>query len=657
MLIRGDLSGIQNFILDIASKQASKNLKGRSFYIQLLGDTVLKRMLKEFDLFGGNIVFASGGNFFLLAPNTARVKARFEELAHEITQAIFKEHGARIALVMGAQEVSQKEMLSGTINQPIKQLFESTLDRNKKRKYAGLIAEDYDSLFKPSEAGGEAYTDAITGEEVDRADGKVYAIVEGESLPQLVKKETLGENPKVFRDVTAKQIFLGHHLKDIQYLAFSTKKIILKEQYGEDLVFNPCGLGIYAYVFKDDSALEALKGADHAELFAINKTDKNSIVKGLNIPADPMFYGGNKAPVLIKEGKDEDGGKRAKGSPKYFEELSGDGDFKRLAVLKMDVDGLGAIFKDLEGPHLTFSYYASLSRNLDWFFKGYLNTIWEQNPDFKEYTQIIYSGGDDLFIIGRWDLMIRFAETIHMEFSRFACSAVLNPEDRVTISGGIAIVTDKFPVIKAAAFADTAEKMAKEHRLAIGDAEKKQWPGAVGFTKNTISILGTPLHWETEYALVKELKEELVRYISPNDNPKLGLPKSLLGKIQMYAEMADGYEKEKSIYETLKAQHNTGELKTPSPRWIWSIAYDFSRFAERVKGENYLFMKKLQNKVDENIKTYLEGKKKMVEQIQRALFTNTWNNRAVVSKYHFIQLLNLAAKWAELEIRKNHKND
>ncbi|MCB0642895.1 MAG: hypothetical protein KDC44_14705, partial [Phaeodactylibacter sp.] len=36
LLIGGDLSGIQDFIYDIVSKTAAKNLKGRSFYLQLL---------------------------------------------------------------------------------------------------------------------------------------------------------------------------------------------------------------------------------------------------------------------------------------------------------------------------------------------------------------------------------------------------------------------------------------------------------------------------------------------------------------------------------------------------------------------------------------------------------------------------------------------
>ena len=43
LLIAGDISGIQDFIYDIISKNAAKNLKGRSFYLQLLTESIIKK--------------------------------------------------------------------------------------------------------------------------------------------------------------------------------------------------------------------------------------------------------------------------------------------------------------------------------------------------------------------------------------------------------------------------------------------------------------------------------------------------------------------------------------------------------------------------------------------------------------------------------------
>lgn len=661
LIIRADLSGIQSFIYDIASKQASKNLKGRSFYVQLLSDAVLIKMLETFDLYQGNVMYASGGNFFVIAPNTKKVKDAFEGFEHKITKAIFHQHGSRISLVMGYQEVSQGEIFNGKINLAIKSLFEEKIDRNKKRKFSSLIQENYSKFFDPSDVGGEVATDIITGEEISASEENIFKVIENSSLPQKASQRDIEEGTDLIKGVTAKQIFLGHNLKDVNYLIVTPERLELDVPKADELMVNPAELGLNFYTVKSDGLNEferVLRTGSVYKVFAINEPRPRDFFLGKKVTVhSSMFYGGNKAPIVKEAFENDRGETRRVNSPKYFDELAGEkeGYFRRLAVLKMDVDGLGGTFKDVNFSGLTFSYYAALSRHLDWFFKGYLNTLWENNAEFREYTQIIYSGGDDLFIIGRWNTVIDFAELIHKEFNHFACADKLAPQDRVTISGGISIVTDKFPIMKAAAFADEAEKAAKQHQLVWTEEEKIKWPqkGYSEFRKNSINLFGKSLHWGSEYLLVKELKDELVKYVSPSDNPKLGLPKSLLGKIQQYASMAEKYEQEKQFYELEKKRNPSTEIQPPSPRWIWNVVYDFSRFVERVKDDNKSFMKKLRDKVDENIKSYLKSKINVVDKIQRAIFINKWDSDSIESSYHFIQLLSLAARWAELEIRSN----
>ena len=87
----------------------------------------------------------------------------------------------------------------------------------------------------------------------------------------------------------------------------------------------------------------------------------------------------------------------------------------------------------------SFAAYSTLSFLLDYFFSGYLNTI-RNSADFKNDVNIIYSGGDDVFAVGRWDKLISFAHKIRLEFERF----VGRPD--ISISGGIAIVGEKFPI-------------------------------------------------------------------------------------------------------------------------------------------------------------------------------------------------------------------
>ena len=572
LIIRADISGIQNFIYDIASKQASKNLKGRSFYVQLLSDAVLRRVLKDFNLFEGNVMYSSGGNFFVLAPNTDRVRKKFDELEKEITLALFKSQGTRLAVVMGYEKVRQFEVLQGGINKSISRLFQEQIDRKKKQKFLSVInsEEGYKSLFEPIDAGGESITDAVTGEEVDLT--TAYSIAEG-ALPKfLMDKRKLLENESagVISEATAKQIFLGYQLKDIGYIIVADRVLeIESERLNRENRFEPARLGIYYYAVQSGCESDFEKALNAQTTLDIWSINESYMRMWQNIPVQQFLYGGNSVPVLtdeeakaVKENDSTEEKDREEGSPKYFDEMSGKGRFKRLGVLRMDVDNLGQLFKNARTDHLTFAYYASLSRNLDWFFRGYINTIWASNDESEGNTQIIYSGGDDLFVVGRWDLMIAFAEQIKEDFAAFTCQTAGNIN--LSLSGGVSVVTHKFPIMKAAAFAADAEKAAKRHKLE-GNED-------YSFSKNSITLFGKALHWDTEYKLVHELKEELVRYLTIKPK-EYALPSSILGKIR--------------IHHSMMLEHNQKKSKgeQSNPKWIWYVAYDFSRFRERQRSD------------------------------------------------------------------------
>jgi CRISPR-associated protein Csm1 len=110
----------------------------------------------------------------------------------------------------------------------------------------------------------------------------------------------------------------------------------------------------------------------------------------------------------------------------------------------MDVDYLGLLFGlGIDSP--TISRIATLSNNLDLFFGAYLNKICEEltQPEnrVRSIFYIVYSGGDDLLIIGPWDKTIELASKIYQEFRDYTSN---NPN--ITLSGGIVFVKPHFPV-------------------------------------------------------------------------------------------------------------------------------------------------------------------------------------------------------------------
>ena len=151
----------------------------------------------------------------------------------------------------------------------------------------------------------------------------------------------------------------------------------------------------------------------------------------------------------------------------------------------MDVDNLGSIFiKGLPEKDKSFSAYSTLSFMLDYFFSGYLNTIREK---YKDDVNILYSGGDDVFAIGRWDKLIEFAADIRKDFAFFV------GRNDISISGGIAIVGENYPIAKAAELAGDAEDKAKKDN---------------GAKKNSFNMFGETISWHKEFDYIVEYKEE-----------------------------------------------------------------------------------------------------------------------------------------------------
>lgn len=285
------------------------------------------------------------------------------------------------------------------------------------------------------------------------------------------------------------------------------------------------------------------------------------------------------------------GGNRFNGNT--YEEMCDNEGFSRLGVLRMDVDNLGSIFQGgIPETKASLSRFAALSRSFDYFFSGYLNVICaEYERDARSF--IVYSGGDDVFIVGSWDTTIDIAHQIQDDFHRYTC---FNPA--FSISGGIAILGAKFPIIAGAAESAEEEERAKGHECA-------------GDKKDSISFFSMPLNWKKEYSTVKKLKDHIAELLYSDS-----LPKSFLSKIMEHA-MNAGFKNHKiSNYQI-----------------YWHLAYDLKRMEERYKSskETLSLLDKCINEVC-HTNGQLDG-------------------REITSFYNSLELWAFACRWAELEYR------
>ena len=158
---------------------------------------------------------------------------------------------------------------------------------------------------------------------------------------------------------------------------------------------------------------------------------------------------------------------------------------KRLGVLRLDVDDLGIAFssgfvsdKDKIEDNLryaTLSRYADLSKDISMFFKVAINKICAGDligcVDFEEKAfnifgiakapkrkvNIIYAGGDDLFLVGAWDEVLEVAIDINRAFKQFT-------NGKLTLSAGMAMFSPTYPISKMAEIAGLLVQMSKSKK-------------------------------------------------------------------------------------------------------------------------------------------------------------------------------------------------
>ena len=237
---------------------------------------------------------------------------------------------------------------------------------------------------------------------------------------------------------------------------------------------------------------------------------------------------------------------RAKENFKTFEEYAKDekGNSTYLGILRMDVDKLGTRFckgfKDLQS-------YSRFSSHLKEFFASIVSAM-QQNKYYKDFLNIIYAGGDDLFVLGRWDKVIEFAADVRNAFMKHTAG------ENLSISGGMAIVGAKFPIAKAAKMAGDAEDKAKEYNNG---------------QKNAICFLGETVGWDNEFDEVRTLKDEFCYQIINNS-----LSQGILHQLMKYAAMATAGK---------------------SFNYLWHSAYYLTRLTERCSPAAKNFVQNLRN--------------------------------------------------------------
>ncbi|MFQ9111884.1 MULTISPECIES: type III-A CRISPR-associated protein Cas10/Csm1 [Butyribacter] len=425
LLFSMDMSGIQDFIYTIASKNALRMLRSRSFYLEIFMENLIDELLDYIGMSRANLIYSGGGHAYIITANTENIKQKIAEFESKINEWLLGEFKTALFLGCGYAECSANELHNepeGTYRQIFKNVSKMISQKKMKRYSAAQIIK----------LNSEGKKDGTRECRVCRRTSK------------LLEDDDICSVCNAMIDMSQNILYKGF------YIVTENPK---------DKAALPLPFGRYLVADNRKELLEKMKQDDSSYIRAYTK---------------------NKSYTGFKVVKNLWVGDYTLGDS--FEELAKKSEgINRIAVFRADVDNLGDAFvngfasKKYGEKYMTISRTATFSRKMSMFFKYHINYILENGEFYiadkkeeergKRNATIVYSGGDDVFVVGSWDDVVGFAVDLQKSLKEFS-------QDTLTISGGIGIYPAKYPINNMARLTGELEECSKKYRNEVTKQEK-----------------------------------------------------------------------------------------------------------------------------------------------------------------------------------------
>ncbi len=542
--VAGDITGIQDFIFDINTLNAkglSKELRGRSFLVSLIGSIISLKILNRLNLPVACKIVDAGGKFVLMVPNTKNTIEVLESVYSEVTSETIEVFGGNLLPVID-WSVSISADSFNDMKKVIKKIEKSISDAKLHKLSCQNV---YHKCY--------------------RMEKEYNNFVNFGKCPSCGVRPAFEENGKVY------DCNICNIAKEIGgKIASSEIAFINYKECESGFDFTDKGFMIYGIQVSFDNVKdkesfysERIRKSVKEDVFVPFRDISNHVPVSYGKIDVDTFDGNFKEGTLCYYCQDPcdniDERKSINGAGLLtFQCISAATPLKNmgsstahLAVLKGDVDDLGYIFSEGLGDKLSLSRYVSLSRMMNLFFSLYLKNFLKRK---YPYIYTVYAGGDDFVLIGPWEETMEAAVVIRDEFKKFTGG---NPY--INFSAGISLFKPRQPVLAAVNEADNMLENAKAR------------PG-----KNGICIFGSAISWEEIKGDVNDIKNILSEFVE-----KSHLSMSGVYRILNYYRMYEEYKK-------------TGHVEFLKYEYLMS--YDIKRNYK----DNELLMKTLFELKDEN---------------------------------------------------------
>lgn len=396
LLYSMDFSGIQSFIYgQYGKEEVLKNLRSRSFYLEILMENVIDELLEKLELSVANLLYAGGGHAYFILANTQRTKTLLSDFDADIKAWMQDTFGIDLYIGSGYCECSCNDLQNkpdGAYSNCFREVS-GAVSQNKLRRYG---ASQIKALNKGKKTDGEREC-KICHSSYNLNENGVCSLCDGFA--------------KLSKDILNREIFTVVNDKEKGILPIYKNGYLsggnIKRKDGEEYLNTNKKILIRAY-----SKNGVYKGKDYVKTIYVGD-----------------YHNADTLENLVKDGVG----------------------IKRLGVLRGDIDNLGKAFVGgFEKNKQTLSKSAAFSRKLTQFFKYDINNIL-RNPVYKipfsdgeaENTDrkiaIIYSGGDDVFVVGAWKDIIEFGVDLYNNLKEYT-------QGTLTVSAGLGIYMPKYPI-------------------------------------------------------------------------------------------------------------------------------------------------------------------------------------------------------------------
>jgi len=520
LLVGGDLSGIQRYIYQISAITGeggvAKRLRARSFYISALIETIIVKILKELNLPVSCNLMSAGGKFMILVPNLDWVKDKLKFIYKDICDWLLEEFSGELSLVMDWSTKIQGEdfykKLSGASVEDSSGEEDAEVEEegspamHRKCNFRDRIDEMYNAInnskllkFGVSLSDNKNWLEEKfirTTKYASYSSGAGYCYSCNKFPAEYKDPHNEEDSEKVLCKQCVIDKVIGRKLLDAVYLAIGRDENgdRMRKLNASDPLDRDC-----FFFLNDNYFIQPLKTYEWKSDFIVvqrlrdHRDEKEPLSSGTvhrflanYTPFFESYSDEENLCTLCKESRPCEQielMKRKKDEKHLYtfsciaaassEHSDNSSEYKGrqlLGVLKADIDNLGLIFSEGLENKLTVSRYLTMSRMIDLFFSGWMYRILDETPEYHEiYT--VYSGGDDLVVVGPWEKVIDFAQKLNHEFRSFTCN-----NENITLSAGIAIVAPKYPIsasIEIAEEALTASKSAGKNCVTFFDTTIK----------------------------------------------------------------------------------------------------------------------------------------------------------------------------------------